>query len=76
MPIVTRCTVLGCKTMTIGPLCIDHDVRIPRPFVRGRPSPDVAPLPLELPLYSVAVGARVRELRKASVRAAAARAVR
>lgn len=37
MPIVTQCTAPGCETLTMGPLCIDHDLHIERPFVRGRP---------------------------------------
>jgi hypothetical protein len=37
MPIVTRCTVDGCETLTIGPLCVDHEMKTPTVFVRGRP---------------------------------------
>jgi hypothetical protein len=37
MPIVTRCIVDGCETLTIGPLCVDHEIKTPRVFVRGRP---------------------------------------
>ncbi|HEU0248351.1 MAG TPA: hypothetical protein VFR38_14830 [Gaiellaceae bacterium] len=38
MPIVTRCTVDGCETLTIGPLCVDHEMKTPKVFVRGRPA--------------------------------------
>ena len=38
MPIVTRCTVDGCETLTIGPVCVDHEMKTPRVFVRGRPA--------------------------------------
>ncbi len=37
MPIVTQCTVPGCETLTMGPLCVEHDKRLARMFVRGRP---------------------------------------
>lgn len=37
MPIVTQCTAPGCETLTMGPLCIDHDSHVERLFVRGRP---------------------------------------
>jgi hypothetical protein len=37
MPIVTECTAPGCETLTMGPLCIEHDVPVTRVFVRGRP---------------------------------------
>jgi len=36
MPIVTRCTVHGCETLTIGPLCVDHEMKTPTVFVHGR----------------------------------------
>ena len=25
MPIVTKCTAPGCETLTMGPLCVDHE---------------------------------------------------
>jgi hypothetical protein len=25
MPIVTKCTAPGCETLTMGPLCLDHE---------------------------------------------------
>jgi hypothetical protein len=37
MPIVTQCTMPGCETLTMGPLCVEHDVPVTRVFVRGRP---------------------------------------
>jgi hypothetical protein len=37
MPIVSECTAHGCETLTIGLLCVDHDSRVRRTFVRGRP---------------------------------------
>ena len=44
MPIVTRCTVPGCETLTLGPLCLEHDHPTTRVFVRGRPAPAKAQL--------------------------------
>jgi hypothetical protein len=38
MPIVTQCTVPGCATLTLGPLCLEHDQPTTRVFVRGRPA--------------------------------------
>ena len=37
MPIVMQCTVLGCETLTMGPMCIEHEQQLERMFVRGRP---------------------------------------
>jgi hypothetical protein len=38
MPIVTQCIAPGCKTITIGPFCLEHEpVAAPRVFTRGRP---------------------------------------
>ena len=37
MPIVTRCTALGCETLTMGAFCTEHDSPVERVFVRGRP---------------------------------------
>jgi hypothetical protein len=37
MPMVTQCTALGCETLTMGPLCVAHDLPVERTFVRGRP---------------------------------------
>jgi hypothetical protein len=58
MPIVTRCTADGCETLTIGPLCVDHEAATTRNFVRGRPFvPRISPtrpvgVNLELPRRS------------------------
>ncbi len=77
MSIVTQCTATGCKTLTVGPLCIEHELPQTKEFVRGRPAPNVIPsAPVRIPLYSVAVGSHVRELRKASAQRAAVRALR
>jgi hypothetical protein len=37
MPIVTQCTAPGCKTLTMGAFCVEHEARVTRVFVRGRP---------------------------------------
>jgi hypothetical protein len=37
MPIVTQCTAPGCETLTMGALCIEHELQPERIFVRGRP---------------------------------------
>jgi hypothetical protein len=37
MPIVMQCRALGCVTLTMGPLCIEHEKQAERLFVRGRP---------------------------------------
>jgi hypothetical protein len=37
MPILSRCSVVGCRTLTIGDVCLRHDRRPLRAFVRGRP---------------------------------------
>jgi hypothetical protein len=69
MPIVTECTWFGCETLTIGPLCVKHEVRVERTFARGR----------GWPLPALITGSEpVRELlplpaRRASVQLAAAR---
>ena len=44
MPIVTSCTAPGCEVLTIGPLCIEHDVepRSAASLRRGRPFPSDA----------------------------------
>ena len=28
MPIVTKCTAPGCETLTMGPLCLDHELAL------------------------------------------------
>lgn len=37
MPIVMQCTVLGCETLTMGPMCVEHEQQLERMFVRARP---------------------------------------
>jgi len=37
MPIVMQCAALGCETLTMGPMCIEHELQLERVFVRGRP---------------------------------------
>ena len=37
MPIVMQCTAPGCETLTMGPMCIEHEQQLERVFVRGRP---------------------------------------
>jgi hypothetical protein len=37
MPILSRCSEVGCRTLTIGDVCLRHDRRPLRAFVRGRP---------------------------------------
>ena len=37
--IVSRCTATGCNVLTMGSLCVEHDVPVTRTFVRGRPYP-------------------------------------
>jgi hypothetical protein len=41
--IVSRCTAAGCNVLTMGPLCVEHDIPVTRTFVRGRPyTPNIA----------------------------------
>ena len=28
MPIVTKCTAPGCETLTMGPLCLEHELAL------------------------------------------------
>ena len=67
MPIVTQCTAPGCKTLTMGPLCMQHDVHVERVFVRGRPFARTA-RDLRLPTVAEALAP---SLRTASERAVA-----
>jgi hypothetical protein len=51
MSLLQLCLHPGCKTLTIGTLCVEHEpVQEPRVFPRGRPFPPVAreldPLPV------------------------------
>ncbi len=69
MSIVTKCTAPGCKTLTMGPFCVEHEVRVTRVFVRGRPwSPAAASTMTFSPL--------VPNARKAWAQREAARALR
>lgn len=36
---VKRCAVPGCTTLGLGRLCIKHEPKLTRVFVRGRPWP-------------------------------------
>jgi len=73
MPIVTQCTALGCETLTIGPLCIEHEQQTQRVFVRGRPFVrDV--LDARRPL--TVTSSYVPGVRRASERPVAARSLR
>jgi len=40
--ILDRCTFEGCKVLTIGTRCVEHDLPVRRTFVRGRPFAAVA----------------------------------
>jgi hypothetical protein len=76
MPIVTECTWLGCETLTIGPRCVKHEVRVERSFARGRAWPLPALLTSdELSVERGAAPSR-RSLRRASAPLAAARLLR
>lgn len=74
MPIVTQCTAPGCTTLTMGSLCMEHDVPVTRDFVRGRPYTR-KPVPFEW-RYTNASAAFAPSLRRASERAVAARSLR
>jgi hypothetical protein len=70
MPIVGQCQAPGCETLTMGPLCVEHE-RVPtRVFVRGRPLVQVATdLTRTLTATTTSV---VPKLRRASERQVAA----
>jgi hypothetical protein len=70
MPIVTQCEVPGCETMTMGPVCVEHEHRPMRVFVRGRPFLKVA-TDLRRPLAATATVVAPK-LRRASERQVAA----
>ena len=36
-PLLSRCPVPGCGTVTMGGTCVDHDVPVATIFPRGRP---------------------------------------
>lgn len=73
MPIVTQCTAPGCETLTMGPLCVEHDQRTPTALVRTRMVPE---LTNETPRTLVARDPAVVGFRRASERRAAARSLR
>jgi hypothetical protein len=66
MSLVTQCTAPGCETLTMGPLCIEHELLPTRVFVRGRPFTSVSVEGLHP--TSTAVPARPVALRRASER--------
>ena len=71
MPIVMQCTAPGCETLTMGPLCIEHEQQEPEQvFVRGRPFalPDV-----EAHRMATSSNAHAPSLRRVSERTAVAR---
>lgn len=74
MPMVTQCTALGCQTLTMGPLCVEHDAPVTRVFVRGRPFTR-KPAAFVWRHTSTSV-ASMPSLRRASERVAAARSPR
>jgi len=74
MPIVTPCTAPGCVTLTMGPLCVEHDVPVTRVFVRGRPFTR-KPAPFEW-RFASATTSFAPGLRRASERVVAARSLR
>ena len=74
MSIVKQCTAPGCKTLTMGPFCVEHDVRVTRVFVRGRPwSPGAASQSLQ---STMTFSPMVLNARKAWAQREAARALR
>lgn len=36
-PLLSRCSVPGCATLTMGGTCVEHDVPVETVFPRGRP---------------------------------------
>lgn len=61
MPILTRCTVTGCRTLTIGEVCLAHDLRPVRTFARGRPfAPETAAVRASIPSVAATSKAAVR----------------
>jgi hypothetical protein len=37
LPLLTRCPVPGCTTLTMGGTCVEHDAPVLTVFPRGRP---------------------------------------
>ena len=73
MPIVMQCAALGCETLTMGPLCIEHEQQLERVFVRGRPFARPA---VETRRATAASNAYAPSLRRVSERAAVAQRLR
>ena len=73
MPIVMQCTALDCETLTMGPLCIEHEQQLERVFVRGRPFARPA---VETRRAVTASSAYAPSLRRVSERAAVAQRLR
>ena len=73
MPIVMQCTALGCETLTMGPMCIEHEQQLERVFVRGRPFARPA---VETRRAVTASNAYAPSLRRVSERAAVAQRLR
>jgi hypothetical protein len=73
MPIVTQCTAPGCETLTMGPLCIEHERQSVRVFVRGRPFVRAT---VETRRLVTTANVYAPTLRRASERSVAARALR
>ena len=76
MPIVTKCSAPGCETLTIGPVCIEHDVASARVFVRGRPWKRSSTVPRQAPASLSSLDVVTRDVRRASERTVAARSLR
>jgi hypothetical protein len=79
MSIVTQCTTPGCETLTMGPLCIEHDLPVTKVFVRGRPwapATNGAVVTSALQQAAFADLTTVRHARRAWARREAARALR
>jgi hypothetical protein len=68
MPIVRQCMAPGCETLTIGPLCLEHETVPVRTFVRGRP---LVKVPTEARRSASTSSALLASVRRASVREAA-----
>ena len=73
MPIVMQCTAPDCETLTMGPLCIEHEQQLERVFLRGRPF--ARPL-AETRRPLAASNAHAPGLRRVSERAAVAQRLR
>jgi hypothetical protein len=73
MPIVTQCTAPGCKTLTMGAFCVEHEARVTRVFVRGRPWTPAASKPFS---STLTFSPMVLNARKGWAQREAARALR